>query len=215
MCQAPVADRGANLRRPALRYTARAGTPAEGATTTHLLIGLVTVKQKIISHVISGAIGAVIGFFLDEIPVGELWIDVAGSREEKALKKYRDHQSKISRRDSLQIVLPWKAEQDSLRQVREREAILCIKRERDRGKENPCASSIYYYQVSDSITNIDLGSLGELEIGLWLIGSTECPRMFPIDPLKLPSVLLNKDKRYFATPIAREAEIARILGLCQ
>lgn len=175
-------------------------------------------KQKIIFCVIS----AVIGFLLIEIkgPVGELWIDVYGSSEEQSLKEYQDMQS-TSKRDSLiQRALSWKAEQDSLGQVKEREAILCIKREIDRGKENPCASSIYYYQIDlglDSSIDIDLGPLGELDIGVnWFIGSIECPQTFFIDPIKLPVALLNpRYKRYFATPIVREAEIARILGLCQ
>ena len=188
-------------------------------------------RQNFWAGVVIGAvISAVIGLALIKImePARGLWIDVFGSPEQKASKEYQDHKSKISKEDSVQVALSWKAEQDSLKQVKRREAVQCIKREIDRGKENPCVSSIYYYHI-DYYTDIgidysialgELGELGELDLSVnWFIGSTECPQMFLIfgHPKTMPAASSSRKwiKRYFATPIVREAEIARIFGRCQ
>ena len=157
--------------------------------------------QKIILCVIS----AVIGFLMHEAkaPVIELWIDVFGSIEEKALKDYQDSRS-ASKKDSLvQIALPWKAKQDSSDQAKKLEAVLCINREINRGKENPCKSTVYYFRVVRKN---------------WLIGSTKCSQLFI--PRKIPAILLDRSwvKRHF--PYARiagkirEVDIARVFGKC-
>ena len=179
---------------------------------------MLEVKQKITAGVILLFIGW--GAAKLETPAGNLWIDLFGSAEDRALKGYTSKQIQ-SQRDSLaQVALDWQRQQDSialeekirrdsLAQVTRIEALACLQREINKSEENICQSTLYYYRgIRAKGTN-------------WFIRSTRCLDRFMI-PAGLygnfPLVLLDSRwvKRRFPYRSSVSArEVAYALGICK
>ena len=175
---------------------------------------------------------AVIGFLLGEFwpKAAELWIEGFGTDTEKTVQEYRtmkvESEEDLTRQEALfwkaerdsilraekakvdSILRVEKAERDSLNRFLAREATQCIRREIERGKKDPCNSSVYYLR-------------GILARGTnWRIKSTECNDQFSIPAYRgdIPVSLLDRTwlKRYLAyRPRVTEPDIARIHGICE
>ena len=163
---------------------------------------------------------AIVGFFSSfRSPIVEVWIEMFGSEEERALRDYKKMMAE-SKEDSVarealswkakqdSINESWKAEMDSLERFFEREAVKCIKREIERGKEKPCESSVYYYKESWK------GRTG------WFIGATECLENFHIPAYSedFPVSLLDRKwlkRNFLFRSKIEEQEVARLDGRCR